>query len=225
MRSADAGATPITAADLQRAANPVAVAAQPGALLGQAASARQGTRTVVLGQQPFDDLRRVQVSVSTPRLDLRYILEGAITLLDLAPCVRLPWVVASRQVLGQHVRGTTLDDGFRSGAGMASPGDAEGVARVAAQTHGEPQPTSVRHADARSLRIGEACFVQLKAIQATTHDPRLEMRFLIDGAVALLMSRADLHGDWLWQSRQALLVHLLALQHQPIPSQVCFQRR
>lgn len=168
-------------------------------------------RSLLLGRAAFEMLKAVQAEADQPRLDLRYFVEGAIVLLDGSPALNAPWLQAARSALADHLQ-VPLDLPKTSGTGTRPHTAAEGAQ---ARTHGGHRP-SARHADCKSLQIGETSFERLKAIQGTTHAPRLEMRYLIEGGICLLRSRADQQAAWVWQARQALIEHLTCLQQLPV---------
>jgi len=86
-----------------------------------------------------------------------------------------------------------------------------------ARTHGAPTAPNARRLDCKSLLLSPQAFERLRAIQGTTRHPRLELRYLVDGAVALLHEDTNSHAAWVQQSRQALAMHLSQLQNQPQP--------
>jgi hypothetical protein len=140
-------------------------------------------------------------------MEMRYLIEGAIALLTASQCLQSAWIDAARDALTAHLQ-VPLDQGSKSGTGAGDKPVAEGAS---ARTHGGGEPPR-RQADCKSLQVGELAFERLKAIQRTTHAPRLEMRYLVEGAVGLLRRRTDQQAEWERQSRQALIEHLSHLQ-------------
>lgn len=164
---------------------------------------QQDTRSLLIHVDAFEQLKQFQHRATAPRLDMRYLVEGAIELLA-ANGAQAQWIAASRKCLEQALG--------RSGTGDAADGCiTEGAASDAARTHGAPVGEAHKHPDCKSLLIGIAAFEQLKAIQGTTRDPRLEMRSLVEGAISLLTNDETKRGNWVHQSRQALQNHLAHL--------------
>lgn len=164
-------------------------------------------RSLLVGKDAFTALRAAQANGSGPRLDMRYLIEGAVALLSASQELRSAWIDAARGAFTTHLQ-VPMDLGSESGTGVRARPAAEGAS---ARTHGGSAP-SRRHADCRSLQVGESAFERLKAIQRTTHTPRLEMRYLVEGAVGLLRRRADQQAKWERHARQALIEHLSELQ-------------
>jgi hypothetical protein len=166
-------------------------------------------RVLLVGRRHFRWLKTLQEHVPGPRLDLRYLLEGALAVLQGDEALRAHWLEAARAaLLGQLAQN-------ESGTGRG-PAVAEGAqARTPA-----PPLAHVRNAgrieDCKALQVGEEAFLGLKRVQGTTRDPRLEMRYLVEGAVVLLQQRADLLPRVVGQARQALSGHLAQLQTQPV---------
>ena len=175
------------------------------------ARARGPLRPVLVGARAFGQLKRLQAMLPQPRLDMRYLVEGFVQLLHEQPAAQRRWLAAARSELARSL------DVADSGTGEDAL--AEGVpTQVDARAHG------AQHADARaepgckSLLIGLPAFRRLKAIQGVTHHPRLELRYLVDGAISLLDEEHELQADWVRHSRQALLAHLSVLQEQSLPT-------
>ncbi|MGM9489656.1 hypothetical protein [Ideonella sp. YS5] len=185
-------------------------------------------RPVLIGLQAFGHLRGFQAAMPQPRLDMRYLVEGSIELLRAEPEARERWLQAAR---GELVR--ELAD-YRDGSGAAAardPGDARVAAggtggrtaaegartAVHARAHGASRTGSVERNGCKSLLLSAEAFHRLRAIQGTTRQPRLELRYLVDGAVALLHQDVASHAAWVQQARMALSMHLSYLQQQPVP--------
>lgn len=152
-------------------------------------------------------LRAAQASGAGPRLEMRYLIEGAIALLTASKPLHAAWMDAAREALTAQLQ-IQMDLGSESGTGARDTPAAEGAS---ARTHGGGAP-SRRHADCKSLQVGELAFERLKAIQRTTHAPRLEMRYLVEGAIGFLRRRTDQQAEWERHARQALIEHLMQLQ-------------
>lgn len=195
-------------------------------------------RALLISKAGFAWLRSLQTTAPGPRLDLRYLLEGAISVLAADMAARPAWFEAGRQSLLTHLateqRGSNV---FGPGPGrIVAPGTGvihtvaiagnSGTGRSNAALEGASARTSEvptdtgRHAhrseDCKSLHVGEPAFQCLKSIQGTTRDPRLEMRYLLEGAIALLQRRNDLLPQVVGIARQLLAEHLVQLQHQPV---------
>lgn len=236
---------------------PTAAAQRPG---GEGRQAAHAVRNLLIGLEAFNALRGVQGSAPTPRLDLRYLVEGSIELLGSDHTLFQRWLHASRVALARQLsqdgkagEGAERSEGTGAGVSARTEGigaalsartegtgaglsaRAEGCAtdaitQVTALTQtewnlrnvgndrapGRPRPRNAPRPDCRSLLIGELAFQRLKLVQGTTRDPRLEMRSLVEGAVALLGQETDLHAAWVTQSRQALAEHLEQLRQQPL---------
>jgi hypothetical protein len=157
-------------------------------------------RSVVIGMGAFDALKLVQgMRVATPpRLDMRYLIEGAVGMLCHQPDGHLheAWIEASTQALLDH-------------ASECKSSGARGSIREQAGSESERSAGG----DGRSIQIGEACFELLKTKQGTTRDPRLSIRYLVDGAIAVLSGQgARVQGTWIFLARRALQHHLSSLQ-------------
>lgn len=166
-------------------------------------------RVLLVGTASFTWLRRLQGRAPGPRTDLRYLVEGAIALLQESEALHTEWFDHSRRALLAHVasRGGTAG----SGAGrMSSPADG-----ATARTPGGPAGRE-RHEDCKALQIRETSFQWLKVKQGTTRDPRLDMRYLVEGVFALLDERADLLPQVVGLARRSLREHLAELEHQTI---------
>lgn len=173
------------------------------------ARARGPLRPVLIGARAFGQLKHLQALLPQPRLDMRYLVEGFVQLLQEQPRDQQRWLTAARAELARALNATA------SGTG----GDdlAEGVAADAdARAHGAQGADARIQPGCKSLLIGVHAFRRLKAIQGVTHHPRLELRFLLDGAIALLDGENDLHEMWVRHSRQSLLAHLSLLQEQSL---------
>lgn len=166
-------------------------------------------RVLLVGTASFAWLRRLQERAPGPRIDLRYLVEGAIALLQDGDALHAEWLDHSRKALVAHVasRGGTAS----SGAGRTS-GPAEGAK---ARTPGAPTARG-RHEDCKALQIHETFFQWLKGKQGTTRDPRLDMRYLVEGVLALIGERADLLPQVVGLARRSLREHLAELEHQTI---------
>lgn len=214
---------------------PTAAAQRPG---GEGRQAAHAVRNLLIGLEAFNALRGVQASAPTPRLDLRYLVEGSIELLGSDHTLFQRWLHASRVALARQLsQDGKAGEGAQGseGTGAALSARAEGCAtdaitQVTALTQtewnlrnvgndrapGRLRPRNAPRPDCRSLLIGELAFQRLKLVQGTTRDPRLEMRSLVEGAVALLGQETDLHAAWVTQSRQALSRHLEQLRQHPL---------
>lgn len=172
----------------------------------------QDTRSLLIHSAAFEQLRQFQHRASAPRLDMRYLVEGAIAMLARSSD-EMRWIASSRECL-VHALGRP---GLRETADAACC-VSEGSAHVVDRAHGAPAGANAKHPDCRSLLVGLVAFERLKAIQGNTREPRLEMRYLVEGAIALLTGDVTRHGDWIRQSRHALqghLTHLLSMNEEP----------
>jgi hypothetical protein len=170
--------------------------------------ARSHTRVLLLGSLSFNELRRYQSDAPSPRMDMRYHVEGLFMLLDERSDLREDWLSQARFALARH-----LAEPARSVRSLSSNEGAQ------ARTHGEPERPAGPHQDCRSLHVQAEAFDWLQGVQGTTHDPRLELRWLVDGALALVQQRRDLHPQWVTHARKALHTHLAQLQSsQPFAS-------
>jgi hypothetical protein len=166
------------------------------------------TRSVLVGKAVFDHLRRHQLHAAEPRMDMRYHLDGALRLLELERPLLRPWMHESRCCLATHLA--------QAEETATAPGATGEGAEPTARAHGAALPAVERRLDCRSLRLSEHGFDWLKGIQGTTRDPRLEMRWLIEGALTLLIASPHLHPQWVTCSRDALQAHLVELRTQGV---------
>ena len=167
-------------------------------------------RVLLVGVGCFAWLRVLQERAPGPRVDLRYFIEGVIALLEASPELKAPWMDASKQSLINHVSGRTSlqAHGNRTGRHQAADG-------AQARTQGGPV-TGAHHEDCKALQVGEGAFQWLKGVQGTTRDPRLDMRYLVEGALLLLSQKPELLPAALGLARRSLREHLAALETQPI---------
>lgn len=209
---------------------------------GSQASARSAdpTRVVLMDKATFDWLRRLQDKTPAPRLEMRYWVEGLLRLMQANRPLQVRWLMASRRALSEHARLQALDDidapdlssleSFEQATrpGSLEPADvsrtaaphwhSEGAARhVAARTSGHlRQAAPLRNPDCRALHVGESAFLWLKGVQDTTHHPRIDFRFLLQGAFALVRTDRALVADVISAARGALLEHLARSNQQPL---------
>lgn len=165
---------------------------------------RSAHRVLLVGHACFSWLRRLQEKAPAPRVDLRYLVEGVITLLQSDEGLQDEWMAQSREALVRHVSGSI------SGTGRAA---AEGAQ---ARTSGAPAGHHSRHDDCKALQVAETAFQWLKGMQGTTRDPRLDMRYLVEGAMALLHKHPEYLPTVVGLARRSLIEHLVELQTQPI---------
>lgn len=196
-------------------------------------------KPVLIGWQAFYRLRDLQSAMPQPRLDMRYLVEGSIELLRAQPGAQQRWLQAARDELARDLasheqggQGAAAQDSGGvcaaacrtsglSGAGAGTGGRqaAEGVrASARARARGASREASVEGNGCKSLLLSAEAFQRLRAIQGTTRHPRLELRYLVDGAIALLHQDVASHAEWVRQSRQALATHLAQLQQLPVPN-------
>ena len=206
---------------------------------------------VLVGIDAFNLLKRVQSEMREPRLEFRYIVEGSIELLCAQSHNLQRWLSAAREALKRDLGGYAAvacvqasanqpceaieavrdggTHGFASGAGditvAATRTDGhpvvEGaVASAEARAHAQLASTT-RRTDCKSILLSRQAFDHLRAIQGRTQHPRLELRYLVDGAITLLHEDVASHAAWVQQSRQALSAHLSQeLQQQPQPVRI-----
>lgn len=207
-------------------------------------------RVVLLGLHAFLWLKTLQAHAPTPRMDLRYLVDGTLAVLQVRPSLQPAWLSAARAALFEHlarfpregVAGRVDQSGGEGGHdGAAAAVRMPAMDQAPRPVRSEPgtvHSTSVdegAHADdARARTVGQRGVTSaqdpckalhlslpmhawLKGVQGTTHDPRLEFRFLIEGALALM--RQERH--WLplvvVAARAALAEHLLQLRGHSLP--------
>jgi hypothetical protein len=165
-----------------------------------------GARSLLVGLKTFNLLKRAQQRLPAPRLDMRYLVEGALVV-GARKDNKDAWMAAALQALRHHINsepGTVA---------AATEGDDEGA-------HARNQETSSRdrahNPNCKSLLIGEDAFTALKLLQTTTHSPRLEMRYLVEGAIALVHERDSLQAAWVQAARKVLHSHLTVLGTLPV---------
>ncbi len=164
-------------------------------------------RSLLVGLETFSLLKRAQERLPAPRLDMRYLVEGALVV-GTHQDNKHAWLAAAHEALRLHVNSTS-----ESGTVAAlAEGEDEGA-------HARNQETSSRGAHnpgCKSLLIGEDAFTALKLLQTTTHSPRLEMRYLVEGAIALVLDRRSIQAAWVQAARQVLQSHLTVLGTLPV---------
>jgi hypothetical protein len=167
-----------------------------------------GHRVLLIGVAAFNWLRVLQERSPGPRIDMRYFIEGAVELLRTDETLGNEWMALSRQALVDHVagRGTA----FKARTGRPMPADGA----QARTSRGSVNPA--HHEDCKALQVGEGAFQWLKAAQGTTRDPRLDMRYLVEGALSLLHERSELLPLVLGHARRSLREHLVQLETLPI---------
>ena len=166
-------------------------------------------REVLLAQSEFSWLKDYQQHAPAPRIDLRYHAEGAVSLLRSSTELRQQWLQCARQALLDHLQ-QDVDAEGATNSGTAQPtGSREGAQ---ARTQGQAQSQDRSKSTCRALHVGEATFTVLRSLQDATPDPRIGMRYLLEGAVRVLRLRSDLHREWVSHARRALQAHLAQLQ-------------
>jgi hypothetical protein len=201
----------------------------------RSAEARRAPRVIVVGGSAFRWLKALQGIAPAPRVDMRYLLEGTVAVLQARPDVRQSWLQASLDVMYHHIAVRRQQAAMgESGRGMTAPGSRHGRGATAsdegternaafegapARTQGTPYTTGhreMRNEDCKALQIGEAHFQWLKGVQGTTRDPRIELRYLVEGALALLQQEDSLLPGVVEHARHALAEHLALLQTEPV---------
>jgi hypothetical protein len=179
------------------------------AAAGRTASKRHDpkARSLLVGLETFNLLKRAQERLPAPRLDMRYLVEGALVV-GTQEGNRECWIAAAHQALRLHVNSTpesgTVETLFEGGSEGANARNQETSSRAA------------HDPNCKSLLIGEDAFIALKLLQNTTHSPRLEMRYLVEGAIALLHERPSIQASWVQAARQVLHSHLAVLGTLPV---------
>lgn len=213
--------------DTLHAASTAAIAARPHCLRQPTAidppapaTGRAGPRVVVISLNAFHWLRDLQHKAPAPRLDMRYYLEGVTRMLREHDPLRHAWLDHSRNAMFQHLahiqqRHSTSEaaDGPLRTAGRLEAGEGAPARTPQAPPSGPPEH---RLTDCKALQLGEEAFQWLKGVQGTTRDPRIEFRYLLDGAFVLLQQRQDLLPAVVEHARQALAEHLEVLRATPV---------
>jgi hypothetical protein len=180
-------------------------------------------RPVLIGIEAFRRLRGIQISMPQPRLDMRYLVEGSIDLLHAQPGAMQRWLKAARDELARDLRERADRDGGdavtqepgsarATGQGTGDQLGAEGAeVHTFARVRGARRAWNAERSNCKSLLLAHEVFQRLRAVQGTTRNPRLELIYLVDGAVALLHQDQASHAAWVRQSRQALASHLVQL--------------
>lgn len=178
-------------------------------------------RVLLIGVPAFNWLRLLQERSPGPRIDMRYFIEGAVELLRADDSLAEDWMRLSHQALVDHVagRGAAARD-MKTRTSRPQPAQ-EGTGRLTladgAQARTSRGPLNPgHHDDCKALQVGEDAFQWLKAAQGTTRDPRLDMRYLVEGALALLHERRLLLPLVLGHARRSLREHLVLLETIPI---------
>jgi hypothetical protein len=196
---------------------------------------RRGPRVIVVGASAFRWLKALQGRAPAPRVDMRYLLEGTVAVLQARPDVRQSWLQRSLDAMYQHLAVRRQQEAMGdTGRGMTATGSRQGRSAAAsdegtgrnaafegaaARTQGTPYTTGhreMRNEDCKALQIGEARFQWLKGVQGTTRDPRIELRYLVEGALALLQQEDGLLPGVVENARHALAEHLALLQTEPV---------
>ncbi len=164
-------------------------------------------RSLLIGVGSFNLLKRSQERLPTPRLDMRYLVEGALFVCA-KPEVKGDWLRVAQAALRDQLNATT-----RSGTGTTSERGAEGATARNQETSSRAKPFDP---SCKSLLLGEDAFTALKLLQNGTHSPRLEMRYLVEGAITFVHERASIQAAWVQAARQMLQTHLAVLEQQPV---------
>lgn len=165
-------------------------------------------RSLLVGLKTFNQLKRAQERLPAPRLDMRYLVEGAL-IVAADESNRDAWMVAAQQALRDHVNSTPE----RGTVAALEESDDEGAQ---ARTQETSSRTRAHNPNCKSLLIGEDAFTALKLLQNTTHSPRLEMRYLVEGAIALVHERRSTQAAWVQAARKVLQTHLSVLGTLPV---------
>lgn len=197
--------------------NAAAVPHGGSTVAGPSKLGRQEHRVVLIGIPAFRWLKRLQETAPPPRMDLRYLIEGAVTTLQQAPPVTLSvWIEDSERAMFMHMAsqrgqpsplatpGSGCPDGVAEGAPARNPGQHELSAPARRRT------------DCRALQIGEPTFLWLKTVQRGTREPRIELRYLLEGVCVLLEREPGLLQRVVGHARLALAQHLAQLERLPI---------
>jgi hypothetical protein len=204
---------------------------------GRRDAAGANVRVLFIGMSAFAWLKSMQERTS-PRLDMRYLIEGVLMTLQERPDLRGEWTdvaaevnfahLAARRAAsqtqmvgalraqrhdGEEVSGTSGNLVAVQGA-KARTSEAPAQAQQQAQAQASHKPA--HHDDCKALQISDGGFQWLKGVQGTTRDPRLEIRFLMEGAFVLVQGSPMLLPKVIGHARQALAAHLAQLQNQPI---------
>ena len=97
----------------------------------------QGVRSLLIGLEAFNTLRGVQGSAPTPRLDLRYLVEGSIELLGGDNTLFQRWLHASRVALARQ-----LSQDGKEGEGAQG---SEGAGAGTSNRTGGPAKDAINH--------------------------------------------------------------------------------
>jgi hypothetical protein len=168
----------------------------------------RGTRSLLVGLDSFTFLKEAQQRLPAPRMDMRYLVEGALEVVAQPPC-EADWLQAAERALREQLGHMY----FLRGTGG---GPAHAVEGAPARTRDTGSDERAYDPTCRSLLVGDDAFAALKLTQKRTHSPRLDMRYLIEGALALIRERACLQPSWVHAARKVLRTHLAALEAQPI---------
>jgi hypothetical protein len=160
-------------------------------------------------------------------MDLRYWIEGMLERLRSKPKLHEAWQIAGRAALKGHLeavgRGVAkgnLDvvtsdgeqDGGRHEVGVGTGGEQAAEGAHARKTE---RTSDAKHDERKALQIGDDCFQWLKRIQDSTQ-PRLEMRYLLEGATALLKDQPEHLPAVVSSARHALAKHMVQLKDEAV---------
>lgn len=190
-----------------------ATAVRPGAPGHRSTSV--DAKTVLVSVATFDWLRRLQAQAPQPRMDMRYLVDGATAALTDRTELQLDWIEAATAALAVHVNQRYANAATRpsaaTGTVLAQQGEGA-TARTAGMLHHGKR----RHEDCRALQIGVPSYRRLCSVQEQTYEPRLDFRFLLTGAHELLAQRPQILPEVIARARIALRDHLTELTANPV---------
>lgn len=179
-----------------------------------ASPAKAQHRVLLVGTRAFFWLRCLQAVAPGPRVDLRYLVEGVIAILREQGNLHPQWLRHATEALLAHVAYTA--QAVHAVQGEPISGTGRLAAEGARARASGPSAGRGRNEDCKALQIGEAAFLWLKDQQGTTRNPRLDLRYLVEGALALINERTECLPQVVQRARQSLRDHLAELEHQPI---------
>ena len=173
--------------------------------------------TLLIDRTAFRSLQTLQRSAPQPRLDLRYWVEGMLLYLEVRTNLRSTWIRFSREALQAaltlEVEAPAASDSNCSRTTMTDGVPCGTVEGASARTLDHASSARVDHC--KALQIGGSFFASLKVVQAESR-PRLEMRYLVEGAARLLLSDQSTWPDLVICARQSLARHMFVLLDEPV---------
>lgn len=200
--SHDSDGLHLGAADIPAAAA-IAQANEPADASPMSGDTRRATPTegfLPLPLPTFLWFKALQDRAHSPRLDLRYLIEGAVSVATGDRSLMLDALAHAEAMMRRQ--GAAL---------LPAPEDAT---ELNAPSRTSPAP--LRTDGCRAVRIGTPTLARLRSLQDLTQ-PRVDLRLMTSAIAVLFDRRRDLLTDCVASGRQALRLHLEQLALLPVP--------